>query len=432
MVSAERRHGRFRRWLLRPAMWGIALVAILVFCAGVFLRSEFLSELIRERVVIEAERFLEREVVIDTFDFGLLPLWVEVTGARIGGPDPDDPPILEIERVFVEAELFGWRQPAVALRQVRVDSPLVRLDVFEEGGRNWPRFGKQPRAAPRRVPLQITIDYLAVEDGVFELDHEKIPLALTARAVQGFMSGGPGLHIQGRVAAQEVEVTLPKARPFLGAVGLKVGVDPGKIEIAGGRVSGPDITAAIQGHAGWKDDREITVRVQAAGSTSFFRQIGYLEDQVEGPFTFEGGVVWRPKNVDIQGELRSPSLRVLDRRVDDVVLTATGTEKSFRLGLKNAIYGGGRLVGGVTFDDTTDQRTMEVDLALEGVDLERLLDDQKIPVDGLAGRVYGVFDYRFEVGRAQQGVGWADLKIEPPDVESEALAVTGTVPVSIE
>ena len=413
-------------------MWGIALVAILVFCAGLFLRSEYLSELIRERLVLEAGRFLEREVEIETLDFRLLPLWVEVGGVKIGGPEPDDLPILEIERVFVEAELFGWGQPAVALRQVRVDSPVARLDVFEEGGRNWPRFKKEPRSEPRRVPLQITIDYLAVEDGVFELDHEKIPLALTARAVQGFMSGGPGLHIQGRVAAQEVEVTLPKARPFLGAVGLKVGVDPGRIELAGGRVSGPDITAAIQGHAGWKDDREITVRVQAAGSTSFFRQIGYLEDQVDGPFTFEGGVVWRPKNVDIQGELRSPSLRVLDRRVDDVVLTATGTEKSFRLGLKNAIYGGGRLAGGVTFDDSTDQRTMEVDLSLEGVDLERLLDDQNIPVDGLTGRVYGVFDYRFEVGRAKEGVGWADLKIEPPREQSAGLAVTGTVPVSIE
>ena len=110
-------------------------------------------------------------------------------------------------------------------------------------------------AEPRRDPIQVTIDYLAVENGTFELDHQRIPLALTARAVQGFMSGGPGLHIQGRVAAQEVEVTLPKARPFLGAVGLKVGVDPGRIELAGGRVSGPDITAAIQGHAGWKDDR---------------------------------------------------------------------------------------------------------------------------------------------------------------------------------
>ncbi|MGB5889490.1 MAG: translocation/assembly module TamB domain-containing protein, partial [Thermoanaerobaculia bacterium] len=421
-----------RRWLLRPAMWGIALVAILVLCAGIFLRSEFLSELIRERLVIEAARFLDREVVIETLEFRLLPLWVEVGGVRIGGPDPEDPPILEIERVFVEAELFGWRQPAVALRQVKVEAPLVRLDVFEDGGRNWPRFQKQPRSEPRREPLQITIDYLSVEDGVFELDHKKIPLALTARAVQGFMSGGPGLHIQGRVAAQEVEVTLPKARPFLGAVGLKVAVDPGRVEIAGGRVSGPDITAAIQGHAGWKDDREITVRVQAAGSTSFFRQIGYLEDQIEGPFTFEGGVVWRPKNVDIQGELRSPSLRVLDRRVDDVVLVATGNEKSYRLGLKNAIYGGGRLAGGVTFDVGADPRTMEVDLSLEGVDLQRLLDDQQIPVDGFAGRVYGVFDYRFAMGRAQHGVGWADLKIEPPEGESAGLAVTGTVPVSIE
>jgi hypothetical protein len=413
-------------------MWGVALVAILVFCAGVFLRSEYLSELIRERLVLEAGRYLEREVEIETFEFRLLPLWVEVGGVRIGGPEPEDPPILEIERVFVEAELFGWRQPAVALRQVKVDAPRVRLDVFEEGGPNWPRFQKRARSEPRPQPLQITIDYLAVEDGVFELDHEKIPLALTARAVQGFMSGGPGLHIQGRVAAQAVEVTLPKARPFLGAVGLKVGVDPGKIELAGGRVSGPDITAAIQGHAGWKDDREITVRVQATGSTSFFRQIGYLEDQVEGPFTFAGGVVWRPKNVDIQGELRSPSLRVLDRRVDDVVLTATGTEKSFRLGLKNAIYGGGRVAGGVTFDVGADQRTMEVDLSLEGVELQRLLDDQQIPVDGFAGRVYGVFDYRFEMGRAQQGVGWADLRIEPPEGESAGLAVTGTVPVSIE
>ena len=49
---ARRRPERFRRWLLRPATWGIALVAILVLCGSIFLRSEFLSELIRERLVL--------------------------------------------------------------------------------------------------------------------------------------------------------------------------------------------------------------------------------------------------------------------------------------------------------------------------------------------------------------------------------------------
>ena len=67
------------------------------------------------------------DVAIETLEFRLLPLWVDIGGVRIGGPEPDDPPILEIERVFVEAELFGWRQPAVALRQVLVLASRSRL-----------------------------------------------------------------------------------------------------------------------------------------------------------------------------------------------------------------------------------------------------------------------------------------------------------------
>ncbi len=419
-------------------MWCVAAGVVLLYALFLFLQSDFVREYLRGRLVVALEGILDREVEIDSLDFQLLPLWAELRGVEIGGPTPDDPPIAELGRLFVEAEILGWRQPVISLRQVRIEEPYIRLEFFEEGGRNWPSFRRgddesKARSATRRMPpVRIGVDYLSLERGTLELDHMRMPLELSARTVQGFMSGSPETQLHGRIAAQQVSVKLPRARPFLGAVGLKVAVSPDGVELAGGRVSGPHLNAYIQGHAGWDEDREITVHVQASGSSDFFRQVGYLEDQILGPFTFQGGVVWRPRNWDFEGDVTSPSLVIYNRQVDDIAVIARGSNEGIRIEVQSAHYGDGTLTGTVTYDHQAEGRPFEVDLALAGVDLQQIVDDQELPVRGLAGRVDGVFDYRFPVGDARNGEGWADLKFTPRQDVPDGFPVSGSVPLTIE
>ena len=59
------------------------------------------------------------------------------------------------------------------------------------------------------------------------------------------------------------------------------------------------------------------------------------------------------------------------------------------------------------------------------MDLQQLADDQRIPVQGLSGRVSGVFDYRFPLGQARNGQGWADLYVSPVVGDAESSWVPG-------
>ncbi len=419
---------------MRPAMWAVALLALLVLAGRLVLGSAMARGWVEQRLEAALSEVLDRPVEIGALDFSLLPLGLRLDEVTIADPLPGEPPFATAAQVIVEADLLrGLERPRLRLQEVRLEEPVFRLRFAADGSHNLPRPARRREAGERGdAPIELAIDSLVIERGVLELEEGRLPLDLAARGVQARLAGGRE-ELQGRLIAERLVLERPGAEPLEATVGLRCAVGTGGLRFQGGRLSAPDLAATVSGHFTWREQRELTIEIDAAAGTELLRRQGVLPPGIDGDFRFLGGFAWRPEAWGFRGDLSVPVLTVFDRRLEAVEGPVAGDRNGVRIDIAEASYARGRLAGGMLLDAQADPKTFEIDLELLGVDLERLLADQSIPLSGLAGRVSGVFDYRFPLGDARLGRGWADLKIRPdPSPRQGALPVRGSAPLLIE
>ena len=425
--------GRLRRWLLRPLLWGLAVASLALPLAVMVLQSRFVGERLAALVEARLSERLQRSVEIGSLSLRLLPLTVELVDVRIAGAAPGDPPFAQADYVLLEGDLSRLGGARIRLRRALVENPTVRLEFSEDGDSNVVRWRRRAGATGEsRLPELVEIGLLQVEGGVLLLNHRRLPLDLSARDFEVRSLGGRGLELTGQVRADDVEVTLPRARPYLGSVVATFRIEAGRFEILKGRVSGPDLAATITGSWVWRGRRELLVQVGAQGRASLLDRLGYSEGLFQGRFHFEGGFAWQPQGWRYHGRVDSPALGVLDWTLRDTVATLSGDRDGLHVDLEGG-YAGGRVTGTVTLETSKADRPIGLDLELSEIDLQQLLTDREIPVHNLGGRVSGPFHYRFAAARPRRGDGWADLAIEPaPAAGQEVLAVSGRAPLIIE
>ena len=417
-------------------MWTVALAAVVRWALIWFVQGDRFGSFVARQIEQAAGGYLEREVSIGALRVKVLPLGAEIYDVRLGGPEPEDPPFAEIEQILVDADITDFRRPHLYLHQVKLVGARVFLDFVGRGDNNLPRRRKRDgdaEARPRRLPLKVTVRYLALERGFVELRQQRVPMALTAESLTAEVSGNLERELQGSLTAPAIQVNLPKGDPIVGALDLAVELTPKGLEISKGRIEGIDLTAAVSGHIGWEADKEVVLELEARGDTSLFRRMGYINEGIEGPFELVGGMAWRSEAWGFRGELDSRELTVFDRPIGRVHCVLSGDRNGIQFDIERADYGRGALRGAVNVDYRGQDKSLEVDLLLDSIELETLLSDQHIPVSGLSGTVSGVFNYHFPLGDATHGQGWGDLTIRAKkEVESDSVAVEGAVPLIIE
>jgi hypothetical protein len=404
-------------------------VALVVLGCYVVLHSRWLRE--RAAMVLEerASTFLERPVTIERLRFELVPLTVALEGLVVGGRKPEEAPLAVVPHATVDAQLFWRGGLRLELRSVRLDEPVVTF-IFDPGrGSNLAQLGRRASSGLRRGSFQFALDELTVNRGALVIDHQRLPLDLTARGLAGRLWGTDQPQFEADV--QELEVTLPRARPYLGAATLRGRLDGRTIEILQGRVAGPDLSLATTGRFRFGRDRRGTLEVAVETGSEMLRRLGYVRDQLEGDFDFGGTVFWDAEAWGLQGAVASRSLRALHfplRRLQGVL---NGDRGLLELEIQHANYADGMLSGVLQVDlQPGGPPTVAIDLDLSEVDFEQLLAGQGWPVAGVASSVSGPFSYSFGWRQPNRGTGWADLEISGRD--EDGVAFSGNVPLLIE
>ncbi len=416
-TPGDRRGGRpgpFRRRVVRPLAWIAAALALLCLAASVALRSPAMRERGRAYLVERLEGWLGREVEVDALDFTLLPVSVEVRGLRVLGAVPGEPPFLSVERLIVGADPSGLGEGVVRLREVLVERPELFLEFREDGTSNVPRVRAEGRGGRRGFALHIGT--LQVEEGSVRLEQERVPLSLAAQAVRvrGIGAGESAARLE--VTAQDLEVTLPRARPYLGALSLEGTVRPGQVDITAGRVTGPELDAEVSGSFRWGEgegegDRALHLEGTAEAGPSLLARLGYLDGQLGGSFRFAGELDWRPGAWRVEGRATSSALLLAGRQVSGVRADLSADAAEVRLLFREARYGEGALTGSFAIDRSSAESRGELDLVFEGVALERVLVDQDIPLEHVAGDLSGTLRYRFDLASPRHGDGEAAVRL---------------------
>jgi hypothetical protein len=433
-----------RRWVVRPFVWALLLIVLLLSGTYLFLGSGYAHRSAVRLVIARMSDLLQRPIQVGAVDYDFYPLAFELHDVVIPGPHPGDPPFAVIPMVRVQ---FSWRdlqQRVLRLEQVDVVRPQVYVRFDPDGGSNLPSLHTRAGAQSR---FEVQIGHILVEGGTFQLDETRMPFNLDARAVWGRMigkadrKGEGGQRIDWQLTGQEVAMTLPQARRWPFTASIKGSFLPGRIRFAAARVAGPDLSSRGTGTVEWGEgkERRIAVEAQGHGFAQIVNRWGYMEEPIRGPFDFDGRFELAGEKLTWSGTARSPQIAVLGRTFGDIDAGFRGSREEVDVDLHQAFYAGGSTSGLITVDlaeETPKPGTpVDLDLSFSGLDLRSLIVDQfgdDVAVAGeLSGRTSGDLVYRFRTGNPVGGSGWVDAKVEGVQSRS-GLPVAGSVPLRIE
>lgn len=422
--------GRFRRWVLRPLFWGAAFVAILVFVFQLFLDTRRARDLGRNLLVEWLSQRFDREISIGDLELDLVPLSLQVWDFKIGGLTPEDPPLLELPWGEVDASLLALQNRVIRLRQIRAERPILRFQFLPDGTSNVISF-RSKSGRPRR--FDVYIDRLEVEKARVFLEQDSIELSLAADLVRARLEGVGEMHLDGQVAVQEVEVRLRGARPQKLGITARLGFERTRFDLHEAHVTHPLLDATGSGSCEWsrerQEDRKCLFLVRGQTHGEMLASLGWFND-LTGKLAFDGSLGWRPGATGWRSRIEAPALRVWERDLREVAGTLGADRYGLRFNLERAGYAGGTLTGVIEHQARTAEQPIAVDLDFEGLDLDTVLADQKIPARGLGARLAGRVGYRFPRKQPRRGDGVGEIALTP-DPE-RGLPLGGTVPVVID
>ena len=427
----RRRPGRLRRWVLRPLLWSLAALVVLIFVLQQLLDTRWARDGARELIVEKLTAALGRNVQLVDLSFELLPLSVEIWGFSIDGPDPQGPRFIEIPWAAVDADLAALKSRRLHLREVRVQRPIVYLEFYPDKTHNMLKRRGGPRK-PRR--FDIFVDRLEIDRADFGLDQQTVQLSLAADSIRARMRGVGEMHLSGQLDAHNVVVRLPNAGPLTVAVSARGALRRGLIEVESARISGPDISITSTGACEYPPDarerRNCLFQARGRARGEQLAEIGYFPD-LRGAFTFDGSLAWRPDLTGWRSRIQAEDIEIWDRRIQGFDGSLAADRFGLRIGVDEAGYAGGSLSGEVAWEAKVDGKPWTTDLAFRGLSLDSVLADQNIPSTGYASRLDGHFEYRFVTGLSERGQGRAELEMVPA-TDLPGLPLAGAFPLRIE
>jgi len=425
-----------RKWVLRPFVWLLLLVVVLLAAAIWYLYRPAVQRQVLARLIPRVEAYLGRDVSVGSLRYSLFPLWLELRDVSVAGPRPGDLPILTIRRVYAQAEIPSLKKQVLQLQEVQAEGVQVFVDRFLDGSDNWPR-PRRDRPSTRK-PWELDITSFTVTDSVLRFHDDAVPMDLDAQHIRVALLGMGGTDLQGRAVAEAVTVRLPRARPYTAAVAGKIAVHRDGMEIVSARATSPEATVSGRGLVRWRGDKRVDLKINGSVAADVFQRLGYIEDQVDGWFQVDGSVGWKPGVWGFRGQARASRLRALDWELSGVEASVVGDRNAVWADVDRARYAGGGVTGWVEVtlpkraQREGDVRRTRMQLRLEGIDAEKFLDDSHIPVGDIAARIGGTLDYRFAETDWRHGQGLADMRLTADAKQGHGLAVAGAVPLVID
>lgn len=439
-----RRHGRMRRWVVRPFIWGLFFLILLVAAAWIFLESGYAHERAAKMVIARTSELLGRRIQVRRIDYSLIDLSFELYDVVVPGPQPGDPAFARIPLARVEFSWRDLRQRVLRLEQIEVVRPEVYLRFNPDGTSNLPEL-RTRKGAKRRFEVQI--GRVLVENGTLDLDELRFPLNLDAKAVFGRAIGSAERGGEGRdridamVVAQEVVTTLPRAKPYAFTASAKGSFVPGRLRFTTLRMTGPDLKATGEGSYEWGQNkpRRLALEVSADGWAQLANRLGYVQEPIQGPFAFRGRIDRTGDTLSYSGTVRSPRLAALHRTFEEIEAGLVGGRDGMEIDLERALYAKGNVEGVISVDYKDDESEksgtpVDLDLAFARLDLGTVAADQfgeDVPVvQDLAGRATGDLVYRFRTGAPISGSGLVDVHLDA--VHEKGVPIAGDASITIE
>jgi translocation and assembly module TamB len=326
---------------LRRGMTALAVLAVLLYGGWWWvLRSEWLREKLRARVVQEVEKATGGKTELGRLDFDPGMMWATVERFTLHGTEPAGAaPLVAAERVRVELKILSFLKKSVDVGRIEIVHPRVNVIVDAEGRTNIPSPA-QKRTPSGRGPveeiLRLAADGFVVRDGEFSYDAKKYRFSASGKNLQAsFDYYATGPVYKGKVASDALEVQadgLPRL-PLNAAVTVEVEKDALTFP-ALRLVSGPSIVTGTGRIASFQNptgEFALDVETDLTEADRLFQApAGRGKILTSGKFEWLGGT-----RVRYEGDVRGAALDVTVAGVRVTPVAVTGrlvaTEQALNL-----------------------------------------------------------------------------------------------------
>ena len=169
-----------KRFTWKRACAALLMLALLAW-AGVYalLRSDWLVEQLRLRVIAEVERAAGGVAELDALRFDPTAWTLELVNLRVRDPQQVEP-FLTVPAASLGISIQSFLSPAVRLDTLRLDRPLIQLNIAEDGSTNWPA---RVVAGPGLEVADIGLGRLEISQGRIRFNGEPYDVNLSAEGV---------------------------------------------------------------------------------------------------------------------------------------------------------------------------------------------------------------------------------------------------------
>ncbi len=436
--KGKARPGRFRRWVLRPIFWGLAVIATLAFLLQLWVDTPPARERARQFLVQQLSEYVGRPVSLQGVRFNLLPFHIELWDLVIGGrPGPGTDRTTELENAFlripyayIEADLDALQNRKIHLQLLRLERPEIDLRFYPDGSDNL--ISTMVNAEAPEL-FELWIDQVEIERAALDLDHERARITVDAYHLRTRLRGLGGFRLAGNLTSPEVAVRLPESKTIRVAVSASGILERDQLKVEHARITHRSIHASVTGDCEWRRDRwqfrNCTFQTRGDGRGAALRDLGYFRSLIGG-FTYDGVFAWRPGAVGWRGQVQADDVLLWGRRLRRLQGSLSADRFRVELDLDQVEYSGGTLAGRVVADLEAPGDPITADLEVRDLHLDTLLADQNIPVQGLAARVDGHLLYTCDLRQGLIGNGRAEVDLRPDPVDP-GLPVAGSFPLRI-
>jgi translocation and assembly module TamB len=161
---------------VRRAAWiggALAAVAVLLAAGAVLvLRSDWLRQQVRQKIISSTESASGGRTEIGSFDFDWTAMRATVTGFTLHGTEaPARLPLFHASKITLDLTVVSFLRKDVILQRLQITQPEIHIYVDPQGRTNFPSPARaDPNANPVRSLLRLKIRRVDLLNGVFEYD----------------------------------------------------------------------------------------------------------------------------------------------------------------------------------------------------------------------------------------------------------------------
>jgi translocation and assembly module TamB len=175
------------------------------------LRSDWLREKMRARVVLEIEKATGGKAELGKVDFDPGLLWATVDGLTLHGTEPANArPLFTAEKVRVELKIISFLKRDVDVGRIEIVRPRLHVTVDAEGKTNLPSpaVKKAPSGrGPVAEILRLAADAYVIRDGEFSYDAKSYKFSALGKNLQAkFDYDGKGEVYRGTAGSDALEI----------------------------------------------------------------------------------------------------------------------------------------------------------------------------------------------------------------------------------